>query len=71
MGEVMSSITKEQEIKALKIGYAATLDARRIAEEVIDAGEVPKKHVKRLRSELYTASITLAAMIMERENENR
>ena len=64
----MSNITKEQELKALEIGYAATLDARRIAEQAINAGEVPKKHVKRLRSELDTASMILAAMILERQN---
>jgi hypothetical protein len=57
------------EIKVLKIGLAAVLDARRIAEEAIEAGEVPKKHISRLRNELFNAVTTLSVMIKERENK--
>lgn len=64
---MINKLTKKQELHALKVGYAATLDVRRLAEEAIDAGEVPKKHIKKLRQGIDTASMTLAAMILERE----
>jgi len=43
---MINKLTKKQELHALKVGYAATLDVRRLAEEAIVAGEVPQKHIK-------------------------